>query len=309
MNHHHEVVTLPVGGVSNLEINIPVTTIGTIRKGLPHLALVCGVHGDETASLVICRRLVEAVMREPALKGAISIVTSANPFAQATGTRVNLIDFYDLNRMGQGSPDGVLTERVAGKLYEFLSGCSFVIDIHEFEMETPTMAVYFPSSGVQNERVLRAIRAFRPATVWSMNVSVKGEVKYSRSFISALIDSGVPGFAVETSRASALSDKSIREAVGGLLEVAKLLRIIEGEARESSPPSFARRVKHSDQAGIWTPAVSVMNEVRKGDGIGSLTSLDLLKQTTVVAPEKGTLIQLRGTELVATGTSLFTIGV
>ena len=306
MRHHHDAVSLHVGGVGNLEINVNVTTLG---EGSPHLALVCGVHGDETASLAICRRLVEEVEGLGRLHGKLSIVTSANPFARATRTRVNLLDFYDLNRVGQGSPDGALTERLARRLYEYLSGCSFVIDIHEFEMETPTMAVYFPSDDAgTGGRIRRAVRAFAPETVWVVNVATGEEGKYSKSLISALLEGGVPGFAVETSRMASLGEQGIRGAARGLLEVARFLGIVEGEPRESRPAGFARVVRHSDVAGIWWPEATVMAEVAGGDRVGRLTSLDLLEQAGVTAPEGGRLIQLRGTELVATGTSLFTVG-
>jgi predicted deacylase len=306
MRHHHEAVSLPVGSVGNLEISVNVTTLG---EGSPHLALVCGVHGDETASLAICRRLVEEVAGLSQLDGKLSIVTAANPFARATRTRVSLSDFYDLNRLGQGSPDGALTERLARRLYEYLSNCSFVIDIHEFEMETPTMAVYFPSDDAgTGGRIRRAVRAFAPETVWVVNVATSEEGRYSKSLISALMEGGVAGFAVETSRMASIPEKGIEGAARGLLEVARFLGIVKGEARESRPKGFARVVRHSDEAGIWWPEASLRTEVVKGKRIGRLTSLDLLEEAEVTAPEDGTLIQLRRTELVATGTSLFTVG-
>jgi predicted deacylase len=125
--------SITIGQVGSIAINIPIVTIGS---GQPHLALLCGVHGDETASLVICSAFAKQLSRCFQLKGSVSIITSANPFAQSTKTRVNVSDYYDLNRTGRGKPDGTLTERVAYKLCEFLSTCSFVIDIHELDMES-----------------------------------------------------------------------------------------------------------------------------------------------------------------------------
>ena len=56
------------------------------------------------------------------------------------------------------------------------------------------------------------------------------------------------------------------------------------------------------------PTAPLMSKVQKGDKIGELVALDLLKQTDVVAPLDGRLIQLRSNALVHTGTSLFSIG-
>jgi predicted deacylase len=302
-----EIVELAIGQVSSLSIQIPIITVGT---GKPHLAISCGVHGDETVSLLICRELMRTLTNNHSLNGSISIITSANPFAQSTRTRVSLLDYYDLNRIGKGKADGSLTERIAHTLYAYLSNCSFVIDLHEFEMDTLAMAIFIPSGDAALDRkIQRGIAAFSPTTIWAMDLSSSEEVKYSGSLLASLIRSGVPGFAIENSRALSLLPGALQKIADGLIEVCKVVGIIDGEPNQSPAPTFMRRVAFSDHAGIWRPTAQLMSQVQVNEKIGELTALDLFKSTNVLAPANGVLIQLRSPDLVATGTSLFAVGI
>jgi len=298
---------LPVGEVGIFEVGIPIVQVG--NGDSPHLGILCGVHGDETASLFVSHLLIERLLSEK-VQGTISIITAANSFAQSTNSRVSLIDFYDLNRTGAGKPDGVLTERVAYKIIDFLSSnCSYVIDLHEFEMDTPPMAIYIPSHDESvNNQILHMIGVFKPATVWSMNLSSPDEVRYTGSLLSVLIGKGVPGFAVETSRLCAVGQRDIEKVVDGILEIGRLLGIVAGEYRYEPPVAYKRIVKHSDFAGIWIPAKSLMDQVRVGDKMGTVIGLDLVSRHDIFASDDGTLIQMRRVELVQTGFNLFTIG-
>ena len=130
MKNKFTVDYLDVGFVASLPIRIPVVSIGS---GPPILSILCGVHGDETASLM------KRLSVENSLAGSVRIITSANPFAQATHSRATLSDFGNLNREGKGKPDGRPTERLAHTLFEFLRDSTLVIDLHEFKMETPTI--------------------------------------------------------------------------------------------------------------------------------------------------------------------------
>lgn len=307
MSLEPKLTELMTGQVGSLSLRIPIITVGA---GEPRLALLCGVHGDETAGVLICREFIRILSSSYSLNGSISVLTSANPFAQSTRTRVSLLDFSDLNRVGRGRSDGNLTERVAHALYEHLSEYSFIIDLHEFEMDTLPMAIYIPSGDVALDLQIRqSINAFSPATVWAMDIPSSEEMKYSRSLLASLIARGVPGFAIESARESLLLPGKLREIAEGLIEVCKVLRLIEGLSRQPAASAYARTVKSSDQAGIWTPITSLMSRVRADEKVGELISLDLISHSDVVAPADGVLIQRRGTDLVATGTNLFTVGV
>lgn len=307
INHPVKVSHLEIGHIGSLPISIPITTIG---EGDPHIAILCGIHGDEITGLVISRHFLRELMKKNTLHGSVSIITAANPLAQATRTRVAVPDYLDLNRVGQGKSNGVFTERLAYTLCEFLSECTFFVDLHEFVMSTPTLAIYIPSSQREvDQLILQGIAAFSPSLVWAMNLAVPEEIKYSGSLLAALINHGTPGFAVETSRLVELSPETINQIVEGLIEITKLIGVTEGQPRISTPPAFVRKVMHSDQAGIWTPKATLLSLIQESEIIGGITSLDLIKDIPVFSHAEGTLIQLASSDLVDTGTSLFTIGV
>jgi len=297
---------LEVGDAGGMNVRIPFTTAG---EGRPRLAITCGVHGDEFASLIICRDLLDA-LHGLRLKGSIHVVTAANPPALATRTRVAANDFLDLNRVGRGDARGTLTERTAAALFEFLSGCGFVIDLHEFLMDTPPMAIYSPARDPDvDQRIIEGISAFGPTVVWSMNHASEGEAKYASTLVAALASAGTPGFVVETSRPCALSADDARAVVRGLVGVARLAGVIEGEPTFRAAPAYARAVRYADGAGVWRPESSLMSEVKAGEKVGELTRHDLVGREEILSQADGTLIQMRSADVVDTGASLFTVGV
>jgi predicted deacylase len=85
MKQHSRLAYLEVGQVGSFPIRVPITIIG---DGKPHLAIVCGIHGDEMACLVISRYFVRKLLERDSLHGTVSIITAANPLAQAIRTRV-----------------------------------------------------------------------------------------------------------------------------------------------------------------------------------------------------------------------------
>jgi predicted deacylase len=177
-------------------------------------------------------------------------------------------------------------------------------------MSTPNLAIYIPSKEEEvDQSILQGISAFNPAIIWAMNVTSKEEIKYSDSLLAVLIKDGIPAFAVETSPITDLSSLTIQQVVEGLMEVTKMMGIIEGAYRTSAPPAFIRKPFHSSRAGIWIPHTKLLSEIKEGEMIGEITTLDLMEDIPVFSHAEGTLIQLARTDVVDTGTSLFTIGI
>ncbi len=301
MKHPVGISSLDIGHVASLAIRVPITTIG---KDSPRLGILCGVHGEETSSLVIARQFVRQLLKFDELAGSVSILTATNPFAQATRTHTAASDLLDLNRHGQGRSDGTLTERLAHTLRDYLSNYAFIVDLHEFIMATPPLVVYVPCSQPEIDRhILPAIAAFRPACVWME------EPRYSGGVVSTLIKDGIPGFGVETSRLAELSWATIHEVADGLIEVAKLVGVLEGQPRTSAPPAFILKIIHSDHAGLWIPRATLFHQVKPGESIGDITPLSLIEDIPILSQTEGTLMQLASKALVDTGTDLFAIGV
>lgn len=233
---------LDVGSIASLPIRVPVVSI---------LSILCGVHGDETASIMASYRLLKRLSTVDLVKGTVRIVTSANPFAQATHSRVAFADFYDLNRTGEGKPEGTFTERLAHTLFEFLQDSSLVIDLHEFVMNTPTMVVYVPGEHPETDQaIFENIAAFGPTFVWALERPKPEEARSPGSLVGALIRSGVPGFGVETSSTVTLPDEVLDHVAEGLYRVAQNLGIVEGKPDASPVMAYTRKAITADTAGL-----------------------------------------------------------
>jgi predicted deacylase len=296
---------LEVGYIERTPVQIPITTIGGERR--PRFTIVCGVHGDEMASVEIAYRVVQELVARDSLHGSISIITSANPLAGFTRSRVSSSEGIDLNRVFPGRADGYLTERIAHHLYHYLLECDFFVDVHEFKMRTPPLALYLPGSQEEvDTRILQGIVAFDPSVVWI------GEAAHSQSVLAALTKDGVPGFAVETTHLAQLEPETIDKVAKGLIKVIDLVNAKEGLRNVStSAGAFYRTITHSDHAGFWTPdaKVGLLGEIKKGDTIGTVSKTSLVEDIPVLAEDEGILMQLTEFRLVDTGTPLFSTGV
>lgn len=300
---HH----LEVGDVSSLSVRLPVVTLGS---GRPILTCLCGVHGDETTSVAAVYRVVERMKTHADFHGSIRFVTAANPLAQAVRARLGPVDLLDLNRCGRGMSEGSLTKRVAHVLGGLLGESNFVVDLHEFEMETPTMAIFVPSGEPPlDNMVLSQISAFGPETVWAMDVARAEEATYRGSLLSAALAAGVPGFAVETSHAWIAADSAIDAVAAGLVRVAQRLGIVQGTPRLSQPVAYRRQEMTAKSAGLWLPARQPLQRVEAGSSVGRIVGLDLVNSTNVKSPVDGIIVQIARRTLVGTGSSVFALGI
>jgi len=297
-----EVSYLEIGSVGSMPLRIPVVTIGS---GRPVLSILCGIHGDETASTFSAYQFLKCMAQEPELNGTVQLVPSANPFAQATRTRVAVSDLDNLNRTGKGDPDGRMTQRIANALFEFLKDSTLVIDLHEFRMTTPRMVVYIPDEKEETRQInLSNIAAFEPAFVWALS----GASSDSGSLIAALVAEGVPGFGIETSDAHLMTDDEISKVVAGLYRVAQNLAILPGTFETRPVTAYNARFVSADQAGIWCTRRCVFEEVEEGELIGHLIPFPLVTEETVDTPYSGTLLQVAPHRLVDTGSYIFSVG-
>lgn len=300
MRNSFTVSYLDVGAAASLPVRVPVVSWG---RGEPILSILCGVHGDETSGLFAVRRLMEQLRTTKRFAGTIRIVLSANPLAQAVQMRVTPIGFGNLNRTGRGRRTGDLTERLAYALFEFLSDSTMVIDLHEFEMETPAMGVYIEgASGEMGRSIINHIAAFAPSWVWVVPDD-------TTSLVGALMEAGVPGFGVEGSPALLMDEEAIDRIAEGLYRVAQCMKIVEG-ASWTAPPvtAYNTTMVRADGAGIWKPTSSVLDRVACGDEIGHLIPFPLTDEKAVSAPCSGTLVQLARRSLVSTGTRVAAVG-
>jgi predicted deacylase len=293
-------------GVSSL--SSPIYTIG---EGSPVLGITCSVHGDERAGLYIVARLVTLLKQQQEINGTLKIVLAANPAAQFVNSRTSPQDLKDLNRTGRGRRDGTYTERVSARLFDLLSTCDFVINIHEFEMHTQIAAAFIEVGSFPNKlKTVRAIQAFSPKFIWVIQQSSSKDAQYQTTLDSALAEAGIPNFPIETVHLQFITEAEIDDVAQGILRVAAHLGMIDYGRIESeaSVPAFTRSEVTANLSGLWEPQTSVMNFVESSTVLGAIVTLPEFNKVSVFAPYSGTILQVRHRQLVSTGTSLFSLG-
>jgi predicted deacylase len=299
---------LSVGQAGVVRLDIPVYTIG---NGKPVFGITCSVHGDEPSGLYIVARLLEYLKQVDKISGTIHIVPAANPAAQLVNKRVSPLDLKDLNRAGRGRQDGTFTDRVGARLFDFLSQCDLVVNIHEFEMHTPVTAVFMNAGDTSTKiKTLAAIRAFAPDILWVINPDQNSDTQYQATLDTALAQAGIANFPIETTQLAFLSEDEIDKAALGLFHVATHLGICKSflELHSFVAPAFFRQEVTAGEAGLWEPNCELMQAVEAGEQIGMLRTLTGFQQMQINSPSKGILVQYRHRHLVATGTSLFSLG-
>jgi len=299
---------ISVGQAGVVRIEIPVYTLG---NGQPILTVTCSVHGDEQAGLYVAARLIENLTTFEKLNGTIHVIAAANPAAQFMNSRVSSLDYKDLNRGGRGREEGSLTDRTGARLFDFLSKCDFAVNIHEFQMHTPTTAVFMNAGNTETKtKTIAGIKAFDPRIIWVINSSQAGDEQYQTTLDTALAQAGVANFPIEMTQLPLLTETDIADAAQGLTRVAAHLGIIDipYERQSSVAPAFMRQEFTTNDAGLWEPECRLMQELTIGDEIGTLRMLPDFQVQKILSPSEGILIQLRHRQLVSTGTGLFSIG-
>lgn len=121
-------ISLPV--LEKLEIKKNRLEAGSGRKK-KRISIVTGIHGDELEGQYVCFELSRQIQEnQEYLEGIVDIYPAMNPLGIDSITRGIPAFDLDMNRVFPGNEDGSMTEYVAAKIIEDLSGSDLCIDIH-----------------------------------------------------------------------------------------------------------------------------------------------------------------------------------
>lgn len=121
-------ISLPV--LEKLEIKKNRLEAGSGRKK-KRISIVTGIHGDELEGQYVCFELSRQIQEHSEyLEGIVDIYPAMNPLGIDSITRGIPAFDLDMNRVFPGNEDGSMTEYVAAKIIEDLSGSDLCIDIH-----------------------------------------------------------------------------------------------------------------------------------------------------------------------------------
>lgn len=299
---------VPVTDAGGMGLHLPVVELG---PGPARLAVVAGIHGDEPAPLVVVDRLVVALRQLP-LAAGVRVIAAANPPALLQRARWTNWDDEDLNRVGDGEGGPALTRRLAAALCEQVEGCTLVVNLHNFVMRTPLLAIQPPGQDeARRARHERYIQALDPHVVWVFGDAPEDTRVFASSLDAAMERRGPDVLAVEMSDLPELDEPLLARAVAGMLRLAHLVGCVPDPARplRRTTVRVRRRLLRSPGAGIFEPVAALGGPVEEGDVVGELIPLERPGERVVVrAPAGGWLIQRLGRRFVRPGDMVASVG-
>jgi len=275
------------------------------------MAVVAGIHGDESSPILMVDRLVVA-LADLDLRAGIRVVAAANPPALLQRARWSNWDDEDMNRVGNGGGGPALTRRLAAALCEAVHGCALVVNLHNFIMRTPLLAIQPPGQvGERHARHQRYIEALDPHVVWVFGSAPEDHHVWATSLDAAIEKEGADVLAVEMSDLPELDEPLLARGIAGLLRLAHVVGCIDDPGRplRRTTVRVARQLVRSPGAGIFEPVAPLGGLVEADDVLGELIPLERPGDRVAVrAPSGGWLIQRLARRFVRPGDMVASIG-
>jgi predicted deacylase len=248
------------------------------RQPGPHVLITGGVHGDEFEPMAAVRRLMHELHPET-LRGRVTLVPVVNEAAFRLGRRV-AEDGLDLARTCPGRADGSITEQIAFELSRLIRSADYYIDLHTggTRLRVLPLVGYMlhPDAEILAEQ-RRMARAFGLGVVWGTDPHLEG-----RS-LSVARDAGVPAIYAEYHGGGMCDPAGVSAYVEGCRNVLAELGMMDAPStarpeplivEDSRPGSGHMQVNHpSPCEGFFEPAVSLGQQVNKGDALGTVSDL------------------------------------
>lgn len=214
----------------------------------PHLAVIAGIHVNETSSIEAALRLQHAF--DPAtLRGRVSIITILNQPAVAHRTQYDCpIDGRNINFSFPGGPDGTFSEVLAhAMLNDFAGDADVLVDLHggdlceEVSHFTVAQMTGDPAFDAQNFELAACFDAeiivrLAPSEMEAPGRSCSGRARAGRHAAFA-----------EAGRIGLIEEECVRFHFEGVLRIAKHLGMVDTAPEKRRAPFVAERY-------LWVPA-------------------------------------------------------
>lgn len=287
---------LPTGTL----IEIPVYVFNGKEPG-PSILLQGGLHGDETNSVELVRRmLIDKSYKIH--RGCVIVVPLLNVFGFLNLSR----DMHgkDVNRSFPGSQKGSLASRMAYYLMkELTENINFGIDYHTGgEQRSNYPQIRYTPNDEKAETLAEIFNA--PITFESKLIS--------KSFRNECYKHNIPIIVYEGGESLRLNQHAIQEGINGTLRVLKHFNMIsEHVSVPENQPTIkvhSRRWIRAKVAGIFNATVNNGAAVKKGQILGHI--MDTYGETnfTVKAPFDGYIIAKNNFPIVNMGDALYHFG-
>ncbi|HET8591681.1 MAG TPA: M14 family metallopeptidase [Nakamurella sp.] len=282
------------------------------RTAGPTLALLGGVHGDETEGVLAARTVADR-LADRQFRGTLVWAAPAHPAAWAADSRIGPADGANLARVFPGRADGSPTEQVAAHLTAgLIAGADLLIDLHSagrgFDM--PLLAGYH-SAGPLCGRAEAAARAFAAPLLWQHPGGSSGR---SLSAASAM---GIPSLYVEGRGGGRVRQRDLDCYVNGVLRVLVHLGMLDPDQVDLPAPDPVTVVAgdgNTDEgitapaAGFFVTATEAGAAIGAGATIGTVVDVDGRALARITAPVDGVVMLLRRSARVQQGDTLAIVG-
>lgn len=254
-------------------IRFPLVIINGAHDG-PTLCLTAGVHATEYAPIDAVMRAARAL--EPRdLRGAVIAVPVANiPMFASRNGFVSPIDGLNLNKVGAGSIDGTLSERLAQTLLtEVIAAAQYHIDLHAGDLGETLLP--FVGYALTGQADLDAIgetlaRLYSPRIVSiSSGVSIP---PFADGIVFAASRRGVVSLFAESGGNGTLEESDVRIHLNGIRAVMQHLGMIDGTPGISGQRIAARdrTVIRATRAGLLRLRVAIGDEIIAGQEVAEI---------------------------------------
>jgi predicted deacylase len=266
----------------------------------PRVAVLGGVHGDETEGILAAGRLASS--GADFVAGKIDIVPICHEAAFSADDRVSPIDGGNLARVFPGDPAGTPTAVLAHHLFvEVLDGVDFLVDLHTSgrSYDMPFLAGYHgPTAGTASLGA-RAAFAFGASFVWRHPAMASGRTT------SVVRDA----IYVESPGSGATDMVTVDAYVDGVLRVLDVLGVVAGApARRSGESTFVtgggdldRDMVSVSADGFFLADVGAGERVDAGQRLGRVVDRFGATVEELAAPGSGWVMALKQRSHVTAG--------
>lgn len=283
-------------------LNMPVYVARGVKPG-PTLCVTSAVHGDETNSVEVARR-VFAETDAARLNGTLYMY----PFVNADGFRNRkreMTDGRDLNRTFPGSANGSVASLVAHFVFTDLkSRCTALVDLHTGS----NLRSNYPQI-----RVDLANEAARQLAVHFGVGMILGGGGPDGSLRGEMVKAGVPAIIYEAGGPLLFQEEEVARGVQGVKNVMHNMGMAELPGYQAGTTKIYERTRWvrvaRGKGGFFFPELAMGAAVEEGMRMGYVVDPVTDEVHVITAPYAGQIIGMTLPQPVLSGNPLFHIGV
>jgi uncharacterized protein len=300
---------------SGVEISTTVHTYDGDDDG-PMLYVQAAQHGREINGTETLRRFHDRLPLE-SLSGTIVAVPVADPltFDHVSYTTPEVLDSVNpnMNRVWPGDADGSLHQRMAARLWEYVSEADALVDLHTGSPDMLPHVVFL--EGDEDSRALA--EAFGTELLLSEEAAEDAEEEWHRRDFAgklrvAAANEGIPSITPELAYNKQILEEPVETGVDGLLDACRHLGLLSGDAPDHEQTLARNHLGqvNADESGLFRaePALEVGQPIKSGTPLGTVyhpTTYEALHEA--VADRDGILYTITQEATVTAGEKLASV--